>query len=196
MVVPAQQVFIVRHGETEWSLTGQHTGTTDIPMTEHGRQVARLLRPILAKESFTLALTNLLQRAQETCRLSGFGGVANIEPGLVEWNYGRYEGLTPDEINAMAPGSLIFRDGCPGGEQPEEIGARVDRVIKKVRDIEGNIILFAHGYVLRVLGARWLGLPPSARQHFLLDTATMNILTYYHGVSTIKRWNAPVQLGA
>ena len=196
MVVPAQQVFIVRHGETEWSLTGQHTGTTDIPMTEHGRQVARLLRPILAKESFTLALTSLLQRAQETCRLSGFGGVANIEPGLVEWNYGRYEGLTPDEINAMAAGWLIFRDGCPGGEQPEEIGARVDRVIKKVRDIEGNIILFAHGYVLRVLGARWLGLPPSARQHFLLDTATMNILTYYHGVSTIKRWNAPVQLGA
>src|SRR5215470_12385181 len=104
MVVPAQQVFIVRHGETEWSLTGQHTGTTDIPMTEQGRQVARLLRPILAKESFTLALTSPLQRAQETCRLSGFGGVANIEPDLVERNYGRYEGLTPDEINAMAPG--------------------------------------------------------------------------------------------
>ena len=142
MVVPAQQVFIVRHGETEWSLTGQHTGTTDIPLTEHGRQVARLLRPNLAKESFTLALTSPLQRAQETCRLSGFGGVANIEPDLVEWNYGRYEGLTPDEINAMAPGWLIFRDGCPGGEQPEEIGARVDRVIKKVRDIEGNIILY------------------------------------------------------
>lgn len=151
---------------------------------------------LLAKESFTLALTSPLQRAHETCRLSGFGGVANIEPDLVEWNYGRYEGLTPDEINAMAPGWLIFRDGCPGGEQPEEIGARVDRVIKKVRDIEGNIILFAHGHVLRVLGARWLGLPPSARQHFLLDTATRNILTYYHGVSAIKRWNAPVQLGA
>ena len=196
MVVPAQQVFIVRHGEIEWSLTGQHTGSTDIPLTAHGRQVARLLRPILAKESFTLALTSPLQRAQETCRLAGFGNVAHIEPNLMEWNYGRYEGLTPDQIDAMAPGWLIFRDGCPGGEQPEEIGPRVDRVIKKVRDIEGNIILFAHGHVLRVLGDRWLGLPPSARQHFLLDTATMNILTYYHGVSAIKWWNAPVQLGA
>ena len=141
MVVSAQQVFIVRHGETEWSLEGQHTGSTDIPLTEHGRQVARLLRPILAKDSFTLALTSPLQRAQGTCRLSGFGGVANVEPDLVEWNYGRDEGLTPDQIDPMAPGWLIFRDGCPGGEQPEEIGARVDRVIKKVCDIEGNIII-------------------------------------------------------
>ena len=194
MAAPAQQVFIVRHGETEWSLSGQHTGTTDIPLTEHGRQVARLLRPILAKESFALALTSPLQRAQETCRLTGFGDVAKIEPDLVEWNYGRYEGLTPAQIHATAPGWLIFRDGCPGGEQPEEIGERVDRVIAKARAVEGNVALFAHGHVFRVLAARWLGLPASAGQHFLLDTATMTILSYYRGIPAIKQWNAPVQL--
>jgi broad specificity phosphatase PhoE len=194
MAVPPQQVFIVRHGETEWSLSGQHTGTTDIPLTEHGQQVARLLRPILAKESFALALTSPLQRAQETCRLTGFGDVAKIEPDLVEWNYGRYEGLTPAQIHATAPGWLIFRDGCPGGEQPDEIGARVDRVIAKVRAVKGNVALFAHGHVFRVLAARWLGLPASAGQHFLLDTATMTILSYYRGIPAIKQWNAPVQL--
>jgi broad specificity phosphatase PhoE len=194
MAAPAQQVFIVRHGETEWSLSGQHTGTTDIPLTEHGRQVARLLRPILAKESFALALTSPLQRAQETCRLTGFGDVATVEPDLVEWNYGRYEGLTPAQIHATAPGWLIFRDGCPGGEQPDEIGARVDRVIAKVRAVEGNVALFAHGHVFRVLAVRWLGLPASAGQHFLLDTATMTILSYYRSIPAIKQWNAPVQL--
>jgi probable phosphoglycerate mutase len=194
MAAPTQQVFIVRHGETEWSLSGQHTGTTDIPLTEHGRQVARLLRPILAKESFALALTSPLQRARETCRLTGFGEMATVEPDLVEWNYGQYEGLTPGQIHAKAPGWLIFRDGCPGGEQPEEIGARVDRVIARVRTVEGNIVLFAHGHVFRVFAVRWLGLPPSAGQHFLLDTATMNILSYYRGVPAVKRWNAPVQL--
>lgn len=194
MAAPAQQVFIVRHGETEWSLSGQHTGSTDIPLTEHGRQVARLLRPILAKQSFALALTSPLQRAQETCRLTGFGDVAKVEPDLVEWNYGRYEGLTPAQIHATAPGWLIFRDGCPGGEQPEEIGTRVDRVIAKVRAVEGNVALFAHGHVFRVLAARWLGFPASAGQHFLLDTATMTILSYYRGIPAIKQWNAPVQL--
>lgn len=193
MAAPVQQVYIVRHGETEWSLSGQHTGTTDIPLTERGRQVARLLRPILAKESFRLTLTSPLQRARETCVLAGFEETANSEPDLVEWNYGRYEGLTPDQIHATAPGWQIFRDGCPGGEQPGEIGARVDRVIAKVRAVEGHVVLFAHGHVLRVFAARWLGLPPSAGQHFLLGTATSNILSYYRDVPAIKRWNAPVQ---
>jgi len=191
--VSTQQVFLVRHGETEWSLSGQHTGTTDIPLTEHGRQVARRLRPILAKESFALVLTSPMQRARETCRLAGFETVASVEPDLMEWNYGRYEGLTPGQIAATAPGWLIFRDGCPGGEQPQDIGERVDRVIARVRAIKGDIVLFAHGHVFRVFAARWLGLPPAAGQHFLLDTATMNILTYYHGVAAIKQWNAPVQ---
>ncbi len=193
MKIPTNQVFLVRHGETEWSLNGRHTGTTDIPLTEHGRQVARLLRPILAKESFTLTLTSPLQRAKETCRLAGFEDVAQIEPDLMEWNYGRYEGLTPAEIHATAPGWLLFRDGAPGGEQPEEIGARVDRVIEKARAVTGDVILFAHGHVLRVFAARWVGLPSSEGQHFLLDTATMNILSYYRGIPAIKRWNAPVQ---
>lgn len=193
MTSPTQQVFLVRHGETEWSLSGQHTGTTDIPLTEHGRQVARLLRPVLAKESFALVLTSPLQRARETCRLAGFGNVANVEPDLVEWNYGRYEGLTSSQILAKAPGWLLFRDGCPGGEQPGEIGARVDRVIAKARAIEGHVLLFAHGHVLRVFAACWLGLSPSVGQHLLLDTATVNILSYYHGVPAIARWNAPVQ---
>jgi probable phosphoglycerate mutase len=148
---------------------------------------------MLAKESFTLALTSPLQRARETCRLAGFGDVAHIEPDLVEWNYGRYEGLTPGQIHATAPGWLLFRDGGPGGEQPGEIGARVDRVIEKARAVKGNVILFAHGHVLRVFAARWLGLPPSEGQRFLLDTATMNILSYYRGIPAIKRWNAPVQ---
>ena len=192
MTIPAHQVFLVRHGETEWSLNGRHTGSTDIPLTEHGRQVARLLRPILAKESFTLTLTSPLQRAKETCRLAGFED-AHIEPDLMEWNYGRYEGLTPAEIHAKAPGWLLFRDGAPGGEQPEEVGARVDRVIEKARAVTGDVILFAHGHVLRVFAARWVGLPSSEGQHFLLDTATMNILSYYRGIPAIKRWNAPVQ---
>ncbi len=194
MTSPTQQVFLVRHGETEWSLNGRHTGTTDIPLTDHGRQVARLLQPVLAKESFILALTSPLQRARETCRLAGFGDVANVEPDLVEWNYGRNEGLTSSQIHAKAPGWLLFRDGCPGGEQPGEIAARVDRVIAKVRAVEGDVILFAHGHVLRVLAARWLGLSPSVGQHLLLDTATVNILGYYRGIPAIERWNAPVQL--
>jgi broad specificity phosphatase PhoE len=189
-----QQVFLVRHGETEWSLNGRHTGITDIPLTEHGREAARLLRPILAKESFALALTSPLQRARETCRLAGFGDTAHIERDLMEWNYGRYEGLTPDQIHATSPGWLLFRDGAPGGEQSGEIGTRVDRVIEKARACTGNVILFAHGHVLRVFAARWLTLPPSEGQHFLLDTATMNILSFYRGIPAIKRWNAPVQL--
>lgn len=193
MIIPAQQVFLVRHGETEWSLNGRHTGSTDIPLTEHGREVARLLRPILAKESFALALTSPLQRARETCRLAGFEDVAQIEPDLMEWNYGQYEGLTSAQIHATAPGWLLFRDGARGGEQPEEIGARVDRVIESARAVTGDVILFAHGHVLRVFAARWLGFPTSEGQRFLLDTATTNVLSYYRGIPAIKRWNAPVQ---
>lgn len=186
-------MFLVRHGETEWSLNGRHTGITDIPLTEHGRQVAELLRPILMKQSFTLALTSPLQRARETCRLAGFENMASLEPDLVEWNYGQYEGLTPAQIHATVPGWLLFRDGAPGGEQPVEIGARVDRVIAKARAVTGDAILFAHGHVLRVFAARWLGFPPGEGQHFLLETATLNILSYYRGSPAIKRWNAPVQ---
>jgi probable phosphoglycerate mutase len=187
-----QRVYIVRHGETEWSLSGQHTGTTDIPLTENGRAVARRLRPILAVESFALVLTSPLGRARETCELAGLGARAVIEPDLREWNYGEYEGLTPKQIHAVKPGWMIFRDGCPGGETPAQVSARVDRVIARVRAAPGDVALFAHGHVFRVVVARWIGLPASSGAHFLLDTATLNVLGYYRESPAVKIWNAPL----
>jgi probable phosphoglycerate mutase len=185
-------VFAIRHGETEWSLNGRHTGTTDIPLTDNGRRLAELLRPALSRRTFALVLVSPLQRARETCELAGVAGRAIIDPDLVEWDYGQYEGLTPREIDRQAPGWLIFRDGCPGGESPEQVGARADRVIVRARAVEGDVALFAHGHVLRVLVARWLGLPAGAGQHFLLDTGTFSVLADYHGVPALKTWNAPV----
>jgi len=187
-----QKVFVVRHGETTWSLSGQHTGVTDIPLTERGRAVARRLQPILAKPSFALVLTSPLSRARETCELAGVGSQAAVEPDLVEWNYGEYEGLTPKQIHARRPGWMLFRDGCPGGETPEQVGARADRVIARVHTAPGHVALFAHGHIFRVLVARWIGLPPTAGQHFLLDTATLNILSYYRDSPAVKVWNAPI----
>ena len=156
-------VFAIRHGETAWSLSGQHTGTTDIPLTDNGRRLAKRMRPVLAREAFALVLVSPMQRARETCELAGFGDEAVIDSDLVEWNYGEYEGLTPKQIREMAPGWLIFRDGCPGGETPEQVGARVDRVIARSRAVDGDVALFAHGHVLRVLVARWIGLPAGRR---------------------------------
>lgn len=192
MAEDVQRVYAVRHGETEWSRSGQHTGRTDIPLTQHGRETARRLRPVVTRETFALVLASPLQRARETCALTGFDGVAEIDRDLLEWDYGQYEGLTPKEIHAQAPGWMIFTDGCPGGEAPEQVGARVDRVIERVRGVQGNVALFAHGHLLRALAARWLGLPVSAGRHFLLDTGTLNVLSYYRGVPAIKRWNAVV----
>ncbi len=194
MAQSEQEVYVIRHGETEWSRTGRHTGLTDIPLTEHGRDNAKLLEPLLGKERFVQVLTSPLQRARETCELAGLGGSAEIDRDLVEWNYGTYEGLTTPQIHEMAPGWMLFTDGCPDGEQAEEVGARVDRVIAKVHQAEGNVALFAHGHVLRVLAARWIGLPASSGQHFHLDTATLNILGYYRGIPAIKRWNAQLML--
>jgi probable phosphoglycerate mutase len=187
-----EKVYVVRHGETEWSLSGQHTGVTDIPLTENGRVVARRLKPILAEQSFTLVLSSPLSRARETCELAGLGARAVLEPDLKEWNYGEYEGLTPKQIHAKAPGWMIFRDGCPGGETPAQVGARVDRVLARVRAALGDVALFAHGHVFRVLVARWIGLAPGAGQHFLLDTATLNVLGYYRDSPAVKIWNAPL----
>jgi probable phosphoglycerate mutase len=185
-------LFPIRHGETAWSLSGQHTGTTDIPLTDNGRRLAERLRLALAKQAFALVLVSPLQRARQTCELAGFGDRAAIEPDLVEWNYGAYEGLTPKQIHAQAPGWLIFRDGCPGGETPAEVGARVDRVIARARAIEGDVVLFAHGHVLRVLAARWLGLPAGAGQHFLLNTGTLSVLGYYRDIPAVQTWNGPL----
>jgi probable phosphoglycerate mutase len=150
------------------------------------------LRPLLARETFALVLTSPLQRARETCELSGLAGPAVIDSDLVEWNYGEYEGLTPEQIHERAPGWLIFRDGCPGGEMPGQVGVRVDRVIARARGVEGDVALFAHGHVLRVLVARWLGLPAGAGQHFLLDTGTLSVLGYYRRIPAVKAWNAPL----
>jgi broad specificity phosphatase PhoE len=153
---------------------------------------ARLLKTVLSGESFALVLTSPLQRARETCELAGLGARAMVEPELVEWKYGDYEGLTTPQIRATRPGWSLFRDGCPGGETPEEVAARADRVLAKVRAAEGNVALFAHGHIFRVLAARWINLPASYGEHFLLDTATLNVLGYYGDSAALKIWNAPL----
>jgi broad specificity phosphatase PhoE len=185
-------VFAIRHGETAWSLSGQHTSTTDIPLTENGRRLAQRMRPVLATNAFELVLCSPMQRARETCALAGLGDQAVIDPDLVEWNYGEYEGLTPKQIQDMAPSWLIFRDGCPGGETPDQVGARVDRVIARSRAVDGDTALFAHGHVLRVLVARWIGLHAGGGQHFLLDTGTLSVLSYYYELPAVRAWNGPL----
>lgn len=187
-----QRVYLLRHGETAWSLSRQHTGITDIELTENGRAVAKRLAPMLAKERFEVVLSSPLKRACQTCELAGLGAQATMDADLLEWNYGEYEGATPQQIRANAPEWLIFRDGCPGGESPVQIRERVDRLIAKVRAVDGNAALFGHGHVLRVFAARWLGLPVTDGSHFLLDTATLSVLSYYHGIGAVERWNMPL----
>ena len=188
----AQKTYLIRHGETEWSRAGKHTGVTDVVLTAHGRETARLLQPVLAQEKFTLVLSSPLQRARETCELAGLGKVARIEPDLIEWNYGEYEGLTTRQIQSVRLGWSVFHDGCPGGETPEQVGERVDRVIAKIRASGGNVALFAHGHILRVLAARWIKLSPSVGEHLLLDTATICVLGYYYETPALKMWNASI----
>src|SRR5215831_16210661 len=149
--MPTQKVLLIRHGETEWSLNGRHTGTTDIPLTEHGRDVARQWKPVLSQRTFALVLTSPLRRARETCELTGLGQRAEVDNDLHEWNYGEYEGITAEQILAQRPSWMIFRDGCPGGESPKEIQARIDRVIKKVRAVEGDVALFFSWTLSQVL---------------------------------------------
>ena len=185
-------VFTIRHGETAWSLSGQHTGTTDIPLTENGRRLAERLRPMLARERFALVLCSPMQRARETCELAGLGASAVIDADLSEWNYGEYEGLPSAQIHETRPGWLAFRDGCPGGETPEQVGLRADRVVARARTAYGDVALFAHGHVLRVLVARWIGLAPSGGQHFLLDTGTLCVLGDYRDIPAVKVWNGPL----
>jgi len=190
--MPAQSVCLIRHGETEWSLNGRHTGTTDIPLTENGRNVARQWKPVASQQTFALVMTSPMQRARETCELTGLGQQAEVDNDLREWNYGEYEGLTTEQIQAQRPSWMIFTDGCPGGESPDEIQARIDRVIKKVRAVEGDVALFAHGHFLRSFGARWLGLRVEEGRFFLLDPATVSVLSSYRGIPAVKRWNAPL----
>ena len=192
MANEAQKIYLIRHGETEWSRGGKHTGVTDVPLTEQGRKIARLLQPVLAQENFVVVMSSPLQRARDTCELAGLGKVAVIEPDLVEWNYGEYEGLTTKQIQSVRPGWSVFHHGCPGGESPEQVAGRADRVLAKVRATDGNVALFAHGHILRVIAARWVNQPPSFGEHLLLDTATLNVLGYYYDTPALKTWNAPL----
>ena len=183
--------YAARHGETAWSLTGQHTGLTDIPLTEHGERDARRLGERLRGLTFATVLTSPLQRAARTCELAGFGAAAEVDKDLVEWNYGAYEGRRSAEILAERPDWDLFRDGCPEGESPEQIGARADRVVRRVRAIVGDVLLFSSGHILRVLTARWLGLGPGAARYFLLGTASLSTLGYEHTRlrPVIRLWN-------
>jgi broad specificity phosphatase PhoE len=186
-----QVVYLARHGETAWTLSGQHTGLTDLPLTERGERNARRLQERLQGLTFAKVLTSPLQRARRTCELAGFGAVAEIDGNLVEWNYGEYEGRRSADIHRERPDWQLFRDGCPGGESPGEVGARADNAIKRVRVIEGNVLLFSSGHFLRVLAARWLGFAPGAGRCFLLSTASLSALSYEHNLSqpAIRLWD-------
>lgn len=184
-------IYLARHGETAWSLSGQHTGLTDIPLTERGESNARRLGERLRGLSFAHVFSSPLQRARRTCELAGFGAMAAIDADLVEWDYGAYEGKTSAEIRKERPDWHLFRDGCPGGETLERIGARADRVISRLRALDGDTLLFSSGHILRVLAARWCGLDVSAGRLFLLGTASLSILSYEHNRSepAIRLWN-------
>jgi broad specificity phosphatase PhoE len=184
-------VYLARHGETAWSLTGQHTGRTDLPLTERGEQNARALRERLIGLKFAKVLTSPLQRAARTCKLAGFGAAAEVDPDLLEWNYGQYEGRTTAEIHAERPEWDLFRDGCPGGESPDQVAARADRVVSRVRGVRADVLLFSSGHFLRVLAARWLGLEPAAGRYLLLSTASLSVLGYEHNLCqpVIRLWN-------
>jgi broad specificity phosphatase PhoE len=184
-------VHLARHGETAWSLSGQHTGRTDLPLTERGERNARALGQPLRGLEFAKVYTSPLQRAARTCELAGFGTSAEIDPDLVEWDYGQYEGRRTAEIHAERPDWQLFRDGCPGGESPGQIGARADRVVGRVRAIKGDVLVFSSGHFLRVLAARWLGLDASGGRYLLLSTASLSALGYEHNLAApaIQLWN-------
>lgn len=190
------KVFLLRHGETAWSLTGQHTGRTDIPLTENGERQAVQLRERLHDIPFAHVLTSPRQRAQRTCALAGLGTVAKVEPDLREWDYGAFEGLTTSEIRAQQPGWVVFQDGCPQGESVEQIAQRADRVLAHLRSLDGTVALFSHGHFLRVLAVCWIGLPVLDGRHFALDTGSVSVLDYEHmdrEIPVIARWNtAPI----
>jgi broad specificity phosphatase PhoE len=184
-----QQVVLVRHGDTEWALEGRHTGRTDVPLTERGRRQAASLARLLRGKRFAKVLVSPRQRALETCRMAGFGDLAEIRGDLAEWDYGEYEGRTTPEILAERPGWTLWEDGVPGGETVEDVGHRVDRVIAEVQSTPGDVAIFAHGHVLRILTARWLGLGARDGRLFMLDPAGVSVLGYEHTWAVIARWN-------
>jgi broad specificity phosphatase PhoE len=184
-------LYLARHGETAWSLSGRHTGLTDVPLTERGERDARGLSERLRGLAFAEVWTSPLLRARRTCELAGFGAIAEVDRDLVEWNYGDYEGRTRADIHSMCPDWRLFRDGCPGGESPEEVGARAGRVVKRARALGANGLLFSSGHFLRVLAACWLGERAAAGRHLLLRTASLSVLGYEHDLSepVIRLWD-------
>ena len=191
MSEPLPLIYLGRHGETAWTLTGQHTGRTDIPLTERGELQARALGERLRGLVFAKVLTSPSQRAVRTCELAGFGAGAEIDPDLAEWDYGDYEGRRTAEILTEHPDWQLFRDGAPGGESPEQIGDRADRVIARIRAVHGNILLVSSAHITRVFAARWLGSPTSGGRYFVLGTASLSILGYEHNIAepVIRLWN-------
>jgi broad specificity phosphatase PhoE len=184
-------VYLARHGETAWTLSGQYTGVTDLPLTKRGERNARRLEERLHGLTFAKVFTSPLQRTRRTCDLAGFGAIAEIDSDLVEWNYGDYEGRHSADVHKEHPDWTLFRDGCPGGESAGEVGARADSAVKRVRAIHGNVLLFSSGHFLRVFAARWLGLEPAAGRFFLLSTASLSALSYEHNLSepAIRLWD-------
>jgi broad specificity phosphatase PhoE len=190
------EVVLVRHGETEWTRTRQHTGRTDIPLNEEGERQGRLVGEALRGRRFGLVLTSPLRRAFDTCRLAGFGDAAQAREELAEWDYGEYDGRTTAEIREERPDWSLWRDGVPGGEPPEAVGRRADRVIEELRATEVDVLVFGHGHQLRVLAARWLGLAPADGRLFMLSTGSLSILGYERENAVIKRWNEPLDEAA
>jgi broad specificity phosphatase PhoE len=191
MSAPLPLVYLARHGETAWSVSGQHTGRTDLPLTERGEEQARALGRRLRAVAFAKVLTSPSQRAVRTCALAGFGAAAEIDPELAEWDYGDYEGRRTAEILAERPDWQLFRDGAPGGETPEQVGVRADRAIARIRAVRGDVLLVSSAHIPRVLAARWLGLPASGGRYLVLGTASLSLLGYEHDLSepAIRLWN-------
>ena len=194
----ATQIFLIRHGETEWSRTGRHTGRTDLPLTANGERRAAQFRAVLQSLKFTQVLTSPLQRARRTCELAGFGAMARVEPDLREWDYGDYEGRTSADIRAQRPAWNLFEDGSPGGESVGQVFQRADRVLAGLCPMDGTILLFSHGHFLRALAVRWIGLPVQEGRHLALDTASLSILGYEHRNDenpAISLWNSDSSIG-
>ena len=188
--LPRPNLTVIRHGETEWSKAGKHTGRTDLPLTPAGEQSARSLRARLGERTFTLVLTSPLQRARHTAALAGFGEAAVIDQNLAEWDYGDDEGRTTSEIRSERPGWTIWRDGPAGGERIAQVSARADRVIDRVLSAEGDVLAFAHGHILDVVAARWVGVHPELGRIFYLDSATISLLGWHHESRVVHRWNS------
>jgi broad specificity phosphatase PhoE len=190
------EVVLVRHGETEWTRTRQHTGRTDLPLTEEGRKQGRLVGEALKGRAFPLVLTSPLRRARETCELAGLGAAAQARDDLAEWDYGDYEARKTVDIRAERPDWFLWRDGVPNGESPADVGRRADRVIDEIRAAGVDTVVFGHGHQLRVLAARWLGLEPSDGRLFVLDTASISVLGYERETAAMLRWNEPLHEAA